>query len=68
MPPATFVILLLVVGLAVIGVTIILRALAASSGAICPQSDCRHRNPRTARYCARCGAELRADGEDASHP
>ncbi len=67
MPPATFVILLLVVVLAVLGLSIICGALGAGRGAACPNPDCRHRNPPTARYCARCGGEL-PPGSERSHP
>jgi predicted amidophosphoribosyltransferase len=43
--------------LGLILVAIASAALLARSRRNCPQ--CRHRNERTARYCARCGQQLR---------
>ena len=57
--PATFAVLLFVLGLAVLGILIIVSALRSSrTGRTCPRTECGNRNPPAARFCGRCGANL----------
>jgi hypothetical protein len=52
-------VLLFVLGLAVLGLLIIVSALRSSrTGRTCPRTECGNRNPPAARYCGRCGTNL----------
>lgn len=59
--PATFVVLLIVGLLILLGALLLGRSRGdpeePHTGDGCPK--CGHRNPTNARYCARCGHELR---------
>lgn len=57
--PATFVVLVVVIGIAVLGLILIALALRTPRTTnTCPRAECGHENVRAARFCARCGATL----------
>ncbi len=57
--PATVVVLAVTISIAVLGLILIASALRKPrTAATCPRAECGHENPRAARFCARCGAEL----------
>ncbi len=53
--------LLSLVGLIALGVILIFIGFGRGRTNTCPKSDCQHRNPPAARYCAHCGTELRTE-------
>lgn len=55
--PATFTVMLLVGVLLIFG-ALIVRGATCRERRECPVPSCRHKNPASARFCARCGHKL----------